>query len=70
MRERIAELEARFEELNALLADPEVTSDHRRMAELARERSQLEKVVDLGRRFAETEQALADARELARASDE
>ena len=38
MLERIAELEARFEELTRLLSDPEVTSDHRRTAELARER--------------------------------
>ena len=70
MHERIAEIEARFEELTRLLSDPEVTSDHRRMAELARERSQLESVVELARRFAETEQALGDARELARSGDD
>ncbi len=70
MHERLAELEARFEELTTLLSDPEVASDHRRMAELARERSQLEKVVELGRRFRETEDALADARELLRSGDD
>ena len=70
MHERIAEIEARFDELTELLSDPEVTSDHRRMAELARERSRLEPIVDLGRRFRETGEALADARDLLRSGDE
>ena len=70
MHERIAEIEARFEELTQLLSDPEVASDHRRMAELARERSRLEPVVDLGRRFRETGEALADAHDLLRSGDE
>ena len=70
MHERIAEIEARFEELTELLSDPEVVSDHRRMAELARERSRLEPIVDLGRRFRETGEALADAHDLLRSGDE
>ncbi len=70
MHERIAEIEARFEELTGLLGDPEVASDHRRMAELARERSRLEPIVERGRRFRETEEALADARDLLRSGDE
>ena len=70
MLERVAEIEARFEELTALLGDPEVASDHRRMAEIARERAQLERVVDLGRRFRDTSEALDDARDLLRSGDE
>ena len=70
MHERIAEIEARFEELTELLSDPEVVSDHRRMAELARERSRLEPIVDLGRRFRETGEALVDAHDLLRSGDE
>jgi peptide chain release factor 1 len=70
MLERIAEIEARFEELTALLGDPEVASDHRRMTEIARERAQLERVVDLGRRFRDTSEALDDARDLLRSGDE
>ena len=70
MLERIAEIEARFEELTALLGDPEVMADHRRMAEIARERSQLERVVNLGRRYRDTREALDDAHELLRSSDE
>ncbi len=70
MLERIAEIEARFEELTALLGDPEVATDHRRMAEIARERAQLERVVDLGRRFRDTSEALDDAHDLLRSGDE
>ncbi|MXZ62971.1 MAG: PCRF domain-containing protein, partial [Chloroflexi bacterium] len=70
MLERVAEIEARFEELTALLGDPEVASDHRRMAEIARERAQLERVVDLGRRFRDTSEALDDARDLLRSGDD
>ncbi len=70
MLERVAEIEARFEELTALLGDPEVASDHRRMAEIARERAQLERVVDLGRRFRDTSEALGDARDLLRSGDD
>ena len=70
MHERIAEIEARFEELTELLSDPEVVSDHRRITELARERSRLEPIVDLGRRFRETGEALVDAHDLLRSGDE
>ena len=70
MHERIAEIEARFEELTRLLSEPDVASDHRRMVDLARERSHLEAVVELGRLFLDTEQALADARALARSGDD
>ena len=62
MLERLAEVEARFDELTRLLADPEVISDHRRVEEIARERARLEGVVQLYRAYRETAQALEDAR--------
>ena len=70
MLERLAEIEARYEELTALLADPEVVADHRRLAELGRERAQIERIVELFRHFRETRAALHDARALARSSDD
>jgi peptide chain release factor 1 len=69
MFERLAEIEARFEEVNGLLADPDVVADHRRLAELGRERSQLDSTVQLIRQFRDAEQALADARQLVRDGD-
>jgi peptide chain release factor 1 len=62
MLERLAEVEARFEELSRLLEDPEVVADHRRVHVIAQERAQLEGVVQLYRHYRETEAALTDAR--------
>ena len=70
MLERLAEIEARYEEISRLLADPEVVADHRRVNELARERSRIEEVVGLYRRYRETDAALTDARALAAGGDE
>ena len=70
MLERLAEIEARYEELTQLLADPEVVADHVRLSEIARERSQLEHIVALYRHFRESQQALEDARQLGRDGDE
>ena len=69
MLERLAEIEARFEELTQQLADPEVIADHRRLQALARERSQIEHVVALYRQYRETAAALDDARALLRNGD-
>ncbi len=69
MLERLAEIEARYEELTALLADPDVIADHRRVEEIARERSGLESVVTLYRSFRDAQAALDDARVLQRDAD-
>ncbi len=70
MLERLAEIEARFAELTASLADPEIAGDYRRVQELNRERSHLEGVVELFRSFRGTEAALEEARALLRDADE
>ena len=70
MLERLAEIEARYEELTQLLADPEVVADHVRLSEIARERSQLGHIVALYRHFRQSQQALEDARQLGRDGDE
>ncbi len=70
MLERLAELEARYEELNALLTDPDVLADHRRVEEIARERSTLEDAVTLYRAYQEATAALEDARTLAYDDDQ
>ena len=70
MFERLAEIEARYDEVTRLLEDPEVVADHRRLQELGRERAHLESVVMLYRRYREVEAALEDARTLARDPDD
>jgi peptide chain release factor 1 len=70
MLERLAEIEARYEEVTRLLADPEVVADHRQLEELGRERAHLETVVALYRSYREAQEALDDAKALARDPDE
>jgi peptide chain release factor 1 len=69
MFERLAEIEARYEELTARLADPEVVADHRKVEEIARERASIEGLVEMFRRFRETRDALEEARALMRDGD-
>jgi len=70
MLERLAEIEARYEEVTRLLSDPEVVSDHRQLEELGRERAHLEDIVTLYRSYRDASSALDDARALAHDSDE
>ena len=55
--------------MNRLLADPEVVADHFRLADLGRERSQLDGTVTLIRQFRAADEALSDARALMRDGD-
>jgi peptide chain release factor 1 len=64
MFERLAEIEARFEELTRLLGDPDVLADHRRVQELARERATIETVVALYQQYRQAQDALPEARAL------
>jgi peptide chain release factor 1 len=70
MLERLADTEARYEELTRLLGDPEVLSDHRKVQELGRERSGIEDVVRLYSRYREVVEELEGARALARDADD
>ena len=70
MLERLAEIQRRYEELTAHLANAAILTDHRRVEELGRERAGIETVVRLYRDYREVETALADARALTRENDE
>jgi peptide chain release factor 1 len=69
MLERLAETERRFEELERLVADPAVLADHRELAKLAKERSQLEDVVLGWRERKRLAQQVAEHRELSADAD-
>jgi peptide chain release factor 1 len=62
MLSSLANVERRYEEIGELMADPQVLADYERMAELARERAELQELVDTYRRFKSVEQQLADTR--------
>lgn len=69
MLEKLAQIEERYEELTQLMADPEVAQDHYRVAELAKERSDLEDVVTVYREFKATTEELNDTVEMVQEDD-
>ena len=64
MLEKLAQIEERYEELTHLMAKPEVAQDHQRVAELAKERSDLEDVVTVYREFKDTSEELRETIEM------
>jgi peptide chain release factor 1 len=61
---RLDTLEARFEELTRLMADPEVAQDYEKVATYAKERADLEETVSSYRRYREVQAELAATREM------
>ncbi|HDN79188.1 MAG TPA: peptide chain release factor 1, partial [Chloroflexi bacterium] len=70
LTEKLQLAERRYEELNRLMADPEVATDPKRMAEYAREQAELEELVQTYRKYRELERQLAEAKELLEESDD
>ena len=68
MRERLRDVLARREELEALLADPEVQSDQTRFVRLAREHASGEELAGVARELLGVEEDLEAARELVAAA--
>ena len=64
MLDKVKLVEERYEELNQLMADPEVATDHVRVAEYAQEQAEIEELVQAYRRYQALEAELADTREL------
>jgi len=69
MLEKLAQIEERYEELTGLMAEPAVAQDHQRVAELAKERSDLEDVVAVYREFKRVRDELEDTTELLEEED-
>ena len=66
---QLDKIEARFTEIERLLAEPEVLADYSRMSELAQERSEIEELVEAYRRSKEVDKQLAENRLLMDDSD-
>ncbi len=60
MLEKLALVEERYEELNRLMADPEVATDHVRLKELAQEQAEIEELVQTYRQYKANEQELSE----------
>jgi peptide chain release factor 1 len=61
---KLEHLSERFEEITALLAEPDTQSDQNLFRELSREYAQLEPVVETFRRYRQAEQDIESAREM------
>lgn len=70
MLEKVKLIEDRYEELNRLMADPEVATDHVQTAEYAQEQAEIHELVDVYRRYQALDKELADTRQLAEMDDE
>lgn len=64
MLDKLAGIEARFDEIDALLADPQVSTNAVRLVELAQERSKLGPLVDSAQVLRALQSRVADARAL------
>jgi len=64
MLDKVKLVEERYEELNWLMADPQVAIDHVKMAEYAQEQAEIAGLVQAFRRHRTLESQLADTREL------
>jgi len=64
MLHKLAEVEARYEELNRLLADPVVLGDQNRLRDVAKEHREVEELVEIYRAYRQLETQIQDNKDL------
>ncbi len=70
MLEKLAEVESRYDEIESLMGDPAIAVDFERVAELAKERSSLQAIVDAYRQYQKQKHDLDGARELLHSAED
>ena len=70
MLEKLSEVENRYREIESLMSDPAIATDYERVAELAKERSSLQDVVDAYRAYQKQAQELDEAKDLMASADD
>ncbi|HWP57248.1 MAG TPA: peptide chain release factor 1 [Candidatus Acidoferrales bacterium] len=70
MLEKLAEVERRYTELEALLSDPQVLGNQREYSKIAKERADLEEVVACYREWRKVEREIEENRQLLEESEE
>ena len=68
--QRLEGIEARYEELATVIADPEVIADRARYARLTKEYSQTERIVNATKQYRSLLSAIAEAKELLASEDD
>lgn len=64
MLDRLNEIEEKYDELSEMISDPEIIANQNRWRELMKEHASLTELVTLYRQYKETEQAIAEAKEM------
>jgi len=64
MLEKIAQVVARYDQIEMQMADPQVSADYTKLNALAQERSDMQSVVDAYRLYQQKQQELVDAKEM------
>jgi peptide chain release factor 1 len=70
MLEKLAGIEARYNEIEVMMGDPEIASDYEQVAKLNKERSDLQEIVDAYRHYSKQAADLQGARELLKETDD
>lgn len=70
MLAKLAGVEARYDEIEQLMGDPELAQDYERVAELAKERAGIEDIVTVYRQYKRQQEELDGARELVEESSD
>ncbi len=70
IRQKLTEIRARFDVITEEMGQPEVSADYDKVAQLARERSELASIVQLLDEYTEAERARDDAQELLNEGDD
>lgn len=64
LMEKLSQIEQRYEELERLLADPEVAADYNRVREYAQERAEIAELVEVSREFRSVHRELDETRSM------
>ncbi|NPV68661.1 MAG: peptide chain release factor 1 [Anaerolineae bacterium] len=70
LQKKLAGIEARYNEIEKLLADPAVIVDYERVAELAQEKAELDEIVAASREYSRVVRELEEARALLAAEED
>ena len=70
MLERLSSVEDKYEELNKLLADPEVVADYTKVQQYAKEQSVMREVVELAREYREVIKEISELRDMVRSESD
>ena len=70
MLEKLAQVESRYQKLEAMMSQPDIAGDYEKAAELAKERASLQAVVSAYRQYQKQLRELDEARELLHSTDD